>query len=865
MAKHVKRRVRSKAKVSYYNSSNRNNKSSDNSKGRSALLIPFILMSIAITILVYIILGFDFAVLTAIVLAIVLLFIAMLNNIKNNRRRKRLVGLILVVLLTLSIIGVVAFCAFVIYIKGIADPKFKVSKLDTAEISILYDKDNKEITKLGSEQREKVSYDELPEVLVDAIVAVEDSRFFQHNGFDAPRFLKAAMGQVLGNNDAGGASTLSMQVVKNSFTDAKATSGVEGITRKFEDIYLAVYKLEKKYTKEQIIEYYVNNHFLGGNIYGVEEAAQTYFGKTVTDLNLAEAATIAGMFQSPNFYRPNVNPINATARRKTVLYLMRRHGYITKEEEEIANSIPMESLTSNKTVKESQYQGYIDMVVEEVKKDYGVNPYTTSLKVYTNLDRDRQKAVDRVVSGKNYDWKDSKIDTGISVLEAGTGKILAISPGRHRADGASVWNNATDINRQPGSTAKPLFDYGPGIEFNNWSTGKKFVDAPYTYSNGTPIHNWDNGYYGTMTLRRALSLSRNIPALKAFQQVDKSKIITFVQSLGIEPEIDANGMIHEAHAIGAFTGVNPVQMSGAYAAFANGGYYNEPYSVREIEFRSTGKKEVHKSTKNKVMSDATAYMITSVLQDVVLNGGGTPSNVAAKTGTTNFDEATKRAYNLPGDAIRDSWCIAFSTKTVIALWYGYDSISNKYVSHNIQASVAKDKLMLALIHSGAMESNRSSWKMPSSVVRIGGELYKKGYEPEEEEITTLSAPGNFTVSYSNGVVHLSWSGVSRLKDDSSYGEFGYKVYYNGTLVGWTTGTSYSFNTSNPSGTYKVQAGYKGYSGVSANTATNKFKYNEPAPEEIKPTCTPVLNETACAEAGGTYDATAEPGQNCKGS
>ena len=862
MANNVKRRVKSKAKVSYYNRSNKDNNNRNNRRGKSALLIPFLLMSIAITVLVFIVLGFDFAVLTAIILAIVLLFIAMLNNIKNNRRRKRLVGFILIILLTLSIVGVVAFCVFVIYIKGIADPKFKVSKLDTAEISIIYDKDNKEITKLGSEQREKVSYDELPEVLVDAIIATEDSRFFQHNGFDAPRFLKAAVGQALGNNDAGGASTLSMQVVKNSFTDAKATSGVEGVTRKFEDIYLAVYKLEKKYTKEQIIEYYVNNHFLGGNIYGVEEASQTYFGKSATELNLSEAATIAGMFQSPNFYRPNVNPINATARRKTVLYLMRKHGYITKEEEEIANSIPMESLTSSGEVKESKYQGYIDMVVEEVKSDYGVNPYTTSMKVYTNLDRDRQDAVDKVVSGKNYSWKDKKIDTGISVLEAGTGKILAISAGRHRADGKSVWNNATDINRQPGSTAKPLFDYGPGIEFNNWSTGKKFVDAPYSYSNGTPIHNWDNGYYGTMTLRRALSLSRNIPALKAFQQVDKQKIIKFVQSLGIEPEIDANGMIHEAHSIGAFTGVNPVQMSGAYAAFANGGYYNKPYSVREIEFRSTGKKEIHKSTKNKVMSDATAYMIADVLQDVVLNGGGTPKNVGVKTGTTNFDEATKKAYKLPGDAIRDSWCIAFSTKTVVALWYGYDGISNKYVSHNLQASIAKDKLMLALINAGAMEKNRSGWKQPSSVVRMGNELYKKGYEPEKEEITTLGAPGNFRVSYNGGTVNLSWSKVSRLKDDSEYGEFGYKVYYNGTLVGWTTGTSYSFNTSNPSGTYKVQAGYKGYSGVSANTATNKFTYQEPKQEEETITCTPLLDQDACTKSGGTYDEASDPKCKC---
>ncbi len=817
---------------------------------KNILLIPFILMAIAIMLLVYLMLGMDFTILTGLILAIILLLISMLNNIRNNKRRKKLISFILIVILTLAILGVAGFCAFIIYIKTIADPRFKVSKLNTPEITIIYDKDDKMITKLGSEQREKVNYEELPEVLVDAIVATEDSRFFQHNGFDAPRFLKASIGQVMGNADAGGASTLSMQVVKNSFTDAKIDSGMAGIIRKFEDIYLSVYKLEKKYTKEEIIEYYVNNHFLGGNIYGVEEAAQTYFGKSVSNLNLAEAATIAGMFKSPNFYRPTANPKNATARRATVLYLMKRHGYITEEQEELANAIPMESLTATAKKKDSPYQGYIDTVVEEIKDTYGVNPYTTSLKVYTNLDRKKQNAVDKVVNGKVYTWKDKKINTGIAVLNAETGAIQAIGAGRHRS-GASTWNNATDINRQPGSTAKPLFDYGPGIEYNDWTTGKMFNDAPYSYSNGTPIHNWDNGYYGNITLRRALSASRNIPALKAFQQVDKKKIIEFVQNLGIEPEIE-NGMIHEAHAIGAFTGVNPVQMAGAYAAFANGGYYNQPYAVRKIEFRLSGKVEEHKKVRRKAMSDATAYMIADVLQDVSLNGG-TPHNVGVKTGTTNFDEATKAKYRLPDDAIRDSWAIGFSTKTVIGMWYGYDSIDRNYVSHNIPATIAKDAEFIALVNAGAMESNRAAFKQPASVLRYGNELYKKGTKPPKTEApAVLNAPGNFSVSYNPGnqVLSMSWSAVKRVKDDGSYGEFGYYVYRNGTLVGWTTRTSYSLTTSEPSGTYKVQAGYKGYSGVQSGSATNRFSYKVEEPEEEKPEPS---EQEVCEGNGGTWD------------
>ena len=224
-------------------------------------------------------------------------------------------------------------------------------------------------------------------------------------------------------------------------------------------------------------------------------------------------------------------------------------------------------------------------------------------------------------------------------------------------------NYATSIRRQPGSTAKPLFDYGPGIEYNNWSTYTLFEDAPYTYSNGRSIKNWDNGYFGTVTLRTALYTSRNIPALKAFQQVDNKKIIEFATNLGITPEIEG-GKIHEAHSIGAFTGVSPIEMAAAYAAFSNGGYYNEPYSVKKIIFRATGEEMEHSDEnyviRRRAMSEATAYMIADILQDTVLNGGGTPKNLAVKTGTTNFDAEYMKKKGLPGDAIRDSWAVGFN-------------------------------------------------------------------------------------------------------------------------------------------------------------------------------------------------------------
>lgn len=874
---------------------NPNTRSKSKSKStNNSIKIAVLLAAIAIILLTYMTLGIELTILMAILLAIVYGVWYLLQKIQSKTKKRKVVSILLIIFFGLGITCLVGFSAFMIYVKAKADPLFDTTNLNTVELTRLYDKDGKEFAKLGSEKREKVSYEQLPEVLIDAIVATEDSRFFQHNGFDAPRFLKAALGQLAGHSGAGGASTLSMQVVKNSFTDhlGQKTAGKDGIVRKFEDIYLAVFKLEKKYSKEEIVEYYVNNHFLGGNIYGVQEAAKTYFGKDVSELNLSEAATIAGMFKSPNYYRPNVNPKNATARRQTVLNLMVRHGYITKEEADIAAAIPMDSLTATDSSSGilSQYQGYIDTVADEIQDKYGINPYTTPLLVYTNLDRSRQDAVNSVLNGENYNWINDKVQTGVSVLDSETGKILAIGNGRNvnnrSNDNVDQYNYATQIKRQPGSTAKPLFDYGPGIEYNNWSTYELFDDAPYSYSNGRSIKNWDGKYFGTITLRKALSTSRNIPALKAFQKVDNKKIRKFVTSLGITPEVCNSGYkydkekdlcinktdssdtqnpltLHEAHSIGAFTGVSPLEMSAAYAAFSNGGYYNEPYTVEKIVFRQTKKEVTHKSTKTQVMSDATSFMISSVLQDVSLTGG-TPKNVACKTGTTNFDDNTMKSYRMPNDAIRDSWVIGYSTKTVIGMWYGYDnftkqSIADGYVLHNVPATIQKDRLFNALVSAGAMESSREEFKLPSSVVKVGVaagsnpaklaspgqsaiyEYFKKGYEPNEYDTNSykLPAPGNLKANESGGKVTLSWSSVnhSSMSTSSDYGKFGYNIYKDGVLIGWTDKTSYSFTPDGSVyGTYKVVATFKSYSGITSEAATITLK------ESSKPSPSPSPSE-----------------------
>ena len=849
---------------------NKNSKSKNTNKTRRSKTKqdnkPFLIFAILFVILMivgYFILGLLFTVFMGVGILIIVGIAKLVDSVKNKPKQKKIVNTILIIILSLGILVMLAGIVFMIYIAISSNPKFDAEKLDSSEPTVLYDINGEEYAKLGSEMRDKVTYEQLPEVLVDAIVATEDSRFFQHNGFDAPRFLRASIGQVFGNSDAGGASTLSMQVVKNSLTSSIAT-GLDGVIRKFQDIYLSIFKLEKNYTKEQIIEFYVNNHGLGGNVYGVSQAARVYFNKDVEDLNLAEASIIAGMFQAPNAYRPveEENLEAVTKRRDTVLYLMERHGYITEEEKELASSISVESLVNYNaeadTSGNSEYQGYIDTVVAEVEDKIGQNPYTVSMQIYTNLDRDKQDGLNRVMNGEKYNWVNDVIQSGVTVLDSESGKILAIGAGRNKT-GVNTLNFATSdtIRRQPGSTAKPLFDYGPLIEYNNASTFgyndgndnyKMFVDEPYSYSTGQQINNWDGKFMGNMTTRRALSLSRNIPALKAFQQVDNAKIIEFVQKLGIEPEIE-NGKIHEAHALGAFTGVNSLDMAGAYAAFSNGGYYNEPYSVSKVVINNTGEEYTHESEKTKAMEDSTAFMITSILDDTSITGGGAMDRVAMKTGTTNFDEATRERLGMADDAIRDSWVVGYTTKTVIAMWYGYektnaDLVSQGYYCHNLSGTVQRDRLFTAIANE-VFEDNKEEFTMPDSVVRVplvsgsstakvagtgytGSttyEYFKKDHEPSGNvETSNLATPTGLTASYSNGSVKISWNAVNPGTTDSSYGDFGYNVYFNNTLLGFTTNTSYTVNNpSNPYGTYKVVATFQKYDGLNSQPATYELK------------------------------------------
>lgn len=717
---------------------------------------------------------------------------------KQKKKKQKFWKTFLIIFMIGTIVVILGIFAFAIYIINSA-PKFDPKKLYAQESTMIYDANGELIAKLGAEKRIKITYDELPEVLINAIIATEDSNFFQHNGFDLGRFAKASATQLT-SGGGGGASTLTMQIVKNTYTSTTAT-GIKGIIRKFTDIYMAVFQVEKKYTKKEIIEFYINTYYLGSGAYGVEQASQTYFGKSAKDLNIAEASLIAGLFQAPNAYDPYQHPDKAEQRRDTVLYLMNRHGYITDEEYEIAKKIKVKDMLANREGgTANEWQAFIDVVVNEVIEDTkskenpnGLDPAIVPMEIYTTLDKDKQRLINGIMNGETYKWPDDEASAGIAVTDVNTGAILAIGGGRNKT-GERTFNTATQNKRQIGSTSKPLFDYGPGIEFENWSTYTLYADEPYSYSNGQSIVDWDRGYNDLMTMRTALAQSRNIPALKAFQGNEQTNIYNFTKDLGLHPELDANGYINEPHSIGGYSGETPLTMASAYAAFANGGYYIEPHSYTKIIFKNNDDVIEQKPKKKKVMSEETAYMMTSLLRSSAQ--GGLYNNYyigdavyGAKTGTSNYDAQTIETMGYSADAINDLWVTGISPDYAISVWYGYVKRSRKYWS---VAYTSNHRSLFQAVARGVFKSG-SDWIKPEGVTEVEVEygtwpaklpseytpgdlrvveLFKTGTEPTEvsDRFSKLDSVTNLKGSVSGNKLTLSWTGISpnAINHDSIY-------------------------------------------------------------------------------------------------
>lgn len=728
-----------------------------------------------------------------------------------------------------GLIFVASFCLVFALFIIITAPEFDKDKLYSKEATVLYDINGKEFARIGSENRALINYEDLPQVFIDALIATEDSRFFQHNGLDIARFLKATLKQLTGSNE-GGASTISMQLIKNTYTSREAR-GIKGIIRKVTDIYMSVFKLENCYTKEEIIEFYANSMWFGhdGNlnysgIYGVEQASQLYFGKSISDLTLAESSLLVGMYQNARLYNPYRNPEGCRNRQTTVLKLMVAHGYITEEEKDAALSVSVESLlkdTDKVEASTNKYQAVIDYIIDDVIDKAKVDPRNESMQIYTTIDIKVQDYLAQLENGDLFTFYDDYDQEGVAITHTEDGSIVALSGGRNYA--ARGLNRAVDLNRQPGSTAKPIVDYAPYIEFLNGNTGDYLFDEPYTYSNGQKIYNHDNSYQGMITLRTALKESRNIPALQIFQKIAEEDI-AISQDMAHAFHIDYGEYLYESASIGGFNGVSPLEMAAAYGVFGRGGYYIEPYSFTKLVY-ADGTTYEHKYKKEKILSEETAYMISSMLIDAVndnhsgsIHVSGT--QVAGKTGTTDIDDDVLKQKGIPIGTTNDSWNVTYNPEYVIALWYGYDELSSEHYSTTTTGWRARSLIMAKLANS--IYSKNVTFKKPSGVVSVEveretvplqlpsehtpadmriTEMFKAGTEPTEvsTRYTTLSTPTNAKANVSNdGTLTLTWDAVEtpdavntnylQSYFNDNYSKFASKYYekrvnYNNSVIG----------------------------------------------------------------------------------
>ncbi|SMQ84960.1 penicillin-binding protein 1A [Bacillus sp. OV166] len=655
------------------------------------------------------------------------------NQQRSQRIPKKKGSLLKKVIIVCLVLGLVSTGAGAIsFASMIKDtPNLDDSKLVDPLSTKFYDESGNFIYEYGKEKRTKIAYEQVPKVLEQAFIATEDSHFYEHQGIDIKRTAKAIFVNLTGDFGSQGGSTITQQVIKNSFLTPEKT-----LKRKVQEWDLA-YQLEQKYSKHDILMMYLNKIYLGNRSYGVAAAAKSYYGIEANDLKkltLAQAAMLAGLPQSPNNYDPTKpeNKEAATKRRSIVLRSMLRDGYITEKQLQEASKVPVtEGLVLKSTQQSMPYEAFLDAVVKEVKgklKDVDISK--DGLSIYTTLNPKAQDYADKMLNTNEIiAYPDAGFQGAFVFLDTKTGEVRAIGSGRNDYKAEFLGNNfAVDIKRQPGSTFKPIFDYGPAIENLKWSTAHLINDQNTSYSTGEPISNWDHQYHGMLTIRSALKKSYNIPALLTMREVGMDQAKNFAEKLGITFK---DNQVYESYSIGSNT-VSPLAMAGAYSAFGNNGNYNKPHFVQKVVLPN-GKVVNFTEKSKRVMQDYTAYMVTDMLRTVVNDGTGTTANVlnldvAGKTGTTNFNAETRAKFGYPTNATNDSWFAGYTPQYTMAVWTGYAQNGNgNYMVANTQK--ISQYMFKAMMQSFGTDSSR--FQEPNSVYRVNNELYIKGVNSAE--------------------------------------------------------------------------------------------------------------------------------------
>ena len=612
-------------------------------------------------------------------------------------------------------------------------PALSESKLVATTSSKIYDNKNELIADLGSERRVNAQANEIPTDLVKAIVSIEDHRFFDHRGVDTIRIMGAALRNLQGGG-LQGASTLTQQLIKLTYFSTSTAD--QTLSRKAQEAWLAV-QLEQKATKQEILTYYINKVYMSNGNYGMQTAAENYFGKDLKDLSLPQLALLAGMPQAPNQYDPYSHPEAALERRNLVLSEMKGQKYISAEDYEKAINTPItDGLQSLKSA--NSYPAYMDNylkeVIDQVEQETGYNLLTTGMEVYTNVDKDVQQRLWDVYNTDEYvAYPDDELQVASTIVDVTNGKVIAQLGARHQSSNISFGiNQAVETNRDWGSTMKPITDYAPALEYGVYDSTASIVhDVPYNYpGTDTPVYNWDHGYYGNITVQYALQQSRNVTAVETLNKVGLDKAKTFLNGLGI----DYPNMLY-ANAISSNTtesskqyGASSEKMAAAYAAFANGGIYHKPMYINKIVF-SDGSEKEFSDAGTRAMKETTAYMMTEMMKTVLAYGTGRGAYLpwlpqAGKTGTSNYtDDEIEKYIKNTGYVAPDEMFVGYTRKYAMAVWTGYSNRLTPIIGDGFLVAGRVYRSMMAYLS----EDNRpGDWTMPEGLYRNGQFVFQNG-------------------------------------------------------------------------------------------------------------------------------------------
>ncbi|MFZ2304179.1 MAG: penicillin-binding protein PBP1A [Streptococcus suis] len=721
---------------------------------------------------------------------------------KTTTFKKYLLGLVNI-LLALALVGIVAAAVLVgSYI--LSAPKLTEEDLTATVSSKIYDKDGQLIADLGTEKRSNATTEEIPTDLANAIVAIEDHRFYNHRGIDVIRIAGSLLNNLAGGNLQGG-STLDQQFIKLTYFSTSAED--QNLKRKVQEAWLSL-QLEQTKTKQEILTYYVNKVYMSNGTYGMKTASETFYGKELKELSLAQLALLAGMPQAPNQYDPYSHPEDAKNRRDLVLSEMLAEKYIDNSQYEQAILTPVTDgllPLSNDAAYPAYMDNYLKQVIEEVEKNTGYNLLTTGMDIYTNVDSAAQQQLWNIYNTDMYvSYPDELLQVASTIIDVSNGKVVAQLGARNQPSNVSFGiNQAVETNRDFGSTMKPITDYAPAFENGVYSsTADIIVDEPYNYpGTSTPVNNWDKKYFGSLTVKSAIKYSRNVTAVKALEATGLENSLKFLNSVGINyPEI------HYSNAISSNTsdtsreyGASSEKMAAAYAAFANGGTYYAPQYVNKIVF-SDGTVKEFPQTGTRVMSEETAYLMTDMMKSVMevgygLNASVTGVPMAGKTGTSNYTDTEmesiiaaipEAAYNTM--VVPDENFVGYSSQYAMAVWTGYTNRMTPILDNSMRIASDVYHNMMTFMHS---DYTATDWEVPSGVVNFGGNYY----------LRDSSSLKNAYINYYNTLSQSSSSSStssSSTSSSSSASTSASGTHDNGTQTETSTsdGTSTSDTSSN---------------------------------------------------------------------